>query len=58
MDQWLTDSRFHRRPGAMAMAASPSRVLKGKKLPGQTGSEQVTIQNLEIVAEILKITLS
>ncbi|MGO1558753.1 MAG: 50S ribosomal protein L3 [Ruoffia tabacinasalis] len=43
-------SRFHRRPGAMAMAASPSRVLKGKKLPGQTGSEQVTIQNLEIVA--------
>lgn len=32
------------------MAASPSRVLKGKKLPGQTGSEQVTIQNLEIVA--------
>ena len=43
-------SRFHRRPGAMAMAASPSRVLKGKKLPGQTGGERVTIQNLEVVS--------
>ena len=43
-------SRFHRRPGAMAMAADPSRVLKGKKLPGQTGGDTVTIQNLEVVA--------
>src|SRR5699024_5814043 len=30
-------SRYHRKSGAMAMAASPSRVFKGKKLPGQTG---------------------
>lgn len=43
-------SRFHRRPGAMAMAASPSRVLKGKKLAGQMGGDRITIQNLEIVA--------
>lgn len=43
-------SRFHRRPGAMAMAATPSRVLKGKKLPGQMGGNTVTIQNLEVVA--------
>lgn len=43
-------SRFHRRPGAMAMAATPSRVLKGKKLPGQMGGQTVTIQNLEVVA--------
>ena len=43
-------SRFHRRPGAMAMAADPSRVLKGKKLPGQMGGNQVTIQNLEVVS--------
>ena len=42
-------SRFHRRVGAMAMAATPSRVFKGKNLPGQMGSEQVTIQNLEVV---------
>ena len=42
-------SHFHRKSGAMAMAATPSRVFKGKKLPGQMGGEQVTIQNLEIV---------
>ena len=43
-------SRFHRSPGAMAMAATPSRVLKGKKLAGQMGGNKVTIQNLEVVA--------
>ena len=42
-------SRFHRTGGAMGMAATPGRVFKGKKLPGQMGSEQVTIQNLEVV---------
>lgn len=43
-------SHFHRRSGAMAMAADPARVFKGKKLPGQMGSETVTIQNLEVVS--------
>ena len=43
-------SRHHRRPGSMGMASTPSRVFKGKKLPGQTGGDQVTIQNLEVVA--------
>ena len=33
----------------MGAAADPARVFKGKKLPGQMGSEQVTIQNLEVV---------
>ncbi|HIZ71015.1 MAG TPA: 50S ribosomal protein L3 [Candidatus Atopostipes pullistercoris] len=42
-------SRYHRRVGAMSAAATPSRVRKGKKLPGQTGGDKVTIQNLEIV---------
>ena len=42
-------SRYHRKSGAMAMAASPSRVFKGKKLPGQTGGKTITMQNLEIV---------
>lgn len=42
-------SRYHRRVGAMSAAATPARVRKGKKLPGQTGGDQVTIQNLEIV---------
>ncbi|MHA3226441.1 50S ribosomal protein L3 [Globicatella sp. PHS-GS-PNBC-21-1553] len=43
-------SRYHRRPGSMGMASDASKVFKGKKLPGQTGGERVTIQNLEIVS--------
>lgn len=43
-------SRYHRRPGSMGMASDASKVLKGKKLPGQTGGERITIQNLEIVS--------
>lgn len=42
-------SRYHRGPGAMAAAASPGKVFKGKKLPGQMGNEKVTVQNLEVV---------
>ena len=43
-------SRFHRRPGSMGMASDASKVFKGKKVPGQTGGDRVTIQNLEIVS--------
>ena len=42
-------SRYHRRPGSMGAATAPARVRKGKKLPGQMGSTQVTVQNLEVV---------
>jgi large subunit ribosomal protein L3 len=42
-------SRYHRRPGAMSAATTPGRVRKGKKLPGQMGGNNVTIQNLELV---------
>ena len=42
-------SRDHRRPGSMGAASDPSRVFKGKKLPGQMGGKRITIQNLEIV---------
>lgn len=42
-------SHYHRGPGSMGAASDPSRVFKGKKLPGHMGSEKVTIQNLEIV---------
>jgi len=41
-------SRYHRRPGSMG-SIQANRVLKGKKLPGQTGGNIVTVQNLEIV---------
>ena len=43
-------SHFHRSSGSMGAAAYPARVFKGKKLPGQMGSEQITIQNLEVVS--------
>lgn len=42
-------SRYHRRPGSMGASAHPSRVFKGKNLPGQMGNVNVTVQNLEIV---------
>ncbi|MBC7074069.1 50S ribosomal protein L3, partial [Candidatus Parcubacteria bacterium] len=31
-------------------SSTPSRVVKGRKMPGKTGGERVTIKNLEIVA--------
>ncbi len=39
----------HRHAGSNGAASSPSRVMKGKKLPGHLGSERVTVQNLTIV---------
>lgn len=42
-------SHFHRAPGSVGACASPSRVFKGRKLPGQLGGNRVTLQNLEIV---------
>ena len=42
-------SGYHRRPGSMGACSDPSKVMKGKKLPGHMGVEKVTIQNLEIV---------
>lgn len=42
-------SKYHRHAGSNGAASDPSKVFKGKKMPGQMGSEQVTVQNLEIV---------
>jgi large subunit ribosomal protein L3 len=39
----------HREVGSMGANSSPSRVFKGKKMPGQYGHENVTILNLEVV---------
>lgn len=39
----------HRRPGSIGHSAWPSRVFKGKKMPGRLGGKRVTIQNLEII---------
>ena len=42
-------SKFHRHAGSNGSASDPSRVFKGKKMPGQMGHVKVTVQNLEIV---------
>lgn len=42
-------SMFHRRPGSIGAAAYPSRVFKGKKMPGHAGHRRVTVMNLEIM---------
>ena len=42
-------SKYHRHAGSNGMASEPSKVFKGKNMPGQMGAERVTIQNLEIV---------
>lgn len=42
-------SKFHRRPGSLGASATPSRVIKGRKLPGQMGNVITTMENLEVV---------
>jgi large subunit ribosomal protein L3 len=42
-------SKFHRHQGSNGACSSPSRVFKGKGMPGHMGSKKVTIKNLEVV---------
>ena len=42
-------SKFHRHAGSNGACSSPSKVFKGKKMPGHMGSKKVTVQNLEVV---------
>lgn len=39
----------HRHAGSMGACSSPSRVFKGKKLPGHMGNVKVTVQNLDVI---------
>ena len=41
--------KVHRAPGAIGACATPSRVLKGKRLPGRMGGDTVTVMSLDIV---------
>lgn len=43
-------SKYHRHAGSNGAASDPSKVFKGKKMPGHMGNKQITIQNLEIVS--------
>ena len=42
-------AHFHRAPGSIGQCATPSRVLKGVRLPGHMGCDTVTVKNLEVV---------
>lgn len=42
-------SHFHRAPGSIGQCATPSRVLKGLRLPGHMGCDTVTVRNLKVV---------
>jgi large subunit ribosomal protein L3 len=42
-------SKFHRDIGGTAMASSPSRTFKGKRMAGRMGADKVTVQNLRVV---------
>ena len=42
-------SKYHRHAGSNGACSDPSKVFKGKKMPGHMRHRQVTVQNLEIV---------
>ncbi len=42
-------SMSHRAPGSIGASAFPSRVIKGKKMPGRMGNARVTVKNLEVI---------
>jgi len=42
-------SMSHRAPGSIGASAYPSRVIKGKKMPGRMGNARVTVKNLEVI---------
>ena len=42
-------SMFHRRPGSIGCSAWPSRVVKGKKMPGRMGNELLTKKNVTVI---------
>mgnify|MGYP003958720991 CR=1 FL=1 len=41
--------KVHRKPGAIGQCATPSRVFRGKKMPGRMGNQKTTMLNLQIV---------
>jgi len=41
--------QWRRRPGSIGASSDPSRVFKGKKMPGRMGARKVTVRNLEVM---------
>lgn len=42
-------SMMHRRPGAIGNRSTPGRVWKNQAMPGHTGDDRITVQNLKVV---------
>jgi large subunit ribosomal protein L3 len=42
-------SKFHRGLGSTGMAASPSKLFKGTRMPGRMGGRRTTVQNLRLL---------
>lgn len=42
-------SKNHREPGSVSSNQTPSRILKGKRLPGHMGAKRSTARNLDVV---------
>jgi len=42
-------SHNHRVPGSIGACATPSRVHRGKKMPGRMGNDRVSVKNLSVV---------
>ncbi len=42
-------STFHKRPGSIGNMRATGKVIKGKKLPGQMGNKQRTVQKLQVI---------
>ena len=41
--------KVHRKPGAVGQCATPSRIFRGKRMPGRMGNQKTTTLNLEVV---------
>ena len=41
-------TRIHRAPGSIGAGTNPSRVIKGKRMPGHMGDEQQTVRNIRV----------
>ena len=49
MERILLKSKIHRATGSVGCSADPSRIIRGKRMPGQLGNKQVTVSGLEVV---------
>lgn len=42
-------SKSHREPGSISSNQTPSRILRGKRMPGQMGNQRATVRNLDVI---------